>query len=147
MSDKLTLNRGRTVPGRHRGRTVIADELEVETDETDLVKGPAEAARDQIAAEIRAISEPVKPATARRSDRIGSRMFNNTGTLARGIAIVEDKGAWNIVPPANRLQRGEEGDAMTKRLAELIDSIRDPMRSTRVRDAMDEVVGGMVRRR
>lgn len=131
MSTKLL--ESHDVRGRHVSMAIEADEVEVEADELVLLRGPAEAARDAVAADIRAIAEP-----AQRGDH---KLFNVTGTLAANIEVQPDQSAHalDVVPPPNRL----EDPAVVERLVDAVPSLRDPLPSTEA--ALEESANGAVR--
>lgn len=143
MSSKMSINKGYRAQGKHRSIEVVADELEIETDESKLLADVADAAREALASEIRSISAPVSPGTKRRPDHVGSRLFNDTGHLARALEVVVDQatGARDIRPPRDRLQ----DEALVERLAELVRSIREPFAAPRTAEALREAVSRAVR--
>jgi hypothetical protein len=136
---KVVINEPYKVAGQHLSVTVESSPIEVETDELELVRGPARAARDAIAADIRAIAAPVSKSTARRPDHVGSKLFNNTGHLANGLRVEEVHGGLAIVPPADRLQ----DERVRSRLTELVSSIRDPR--PRIQKALEDAAASVVR--
>jgi hypothetical protein len=145
--------------------TTYTDEM-IEIDVVALLADPgiAEAIRDAIAADIKAITQTIAPAThafrakARKAlergapwavKRYGTRapstsdtMFNDSGALAAGLKVERTASGFAVVASHELAARHGGMD----RLAELVPVIRDPFSDSRVRSAVDAAIERATRR-
>lgn len=128
MADKITITIGSNVQhkSKYGGVTIKSEILEVTLDPVALASKTAEAGAEAVRSGIRGI-------TARTRDR-KRPLFNNTGELARGIAVRAAGDASEVVAPPDRL----EDDALAERLAELVPAIADPLRDPVVQRAIED---------
>ena len=113
--------------------TMVADPIDIETDESKLGQPIVEVIRSEIAAAIRAI--PAGPG--------GHRPFNTTGHLVDNLRIEPSgDGGWSVTVPSDRLQTPE----LLARLIQLVPMIADPMTNPKVQAAVAASVKRVLKR-
>ncbi len=144
----MILNNYKKTPGRGAmGVEVKADRIVHDFDEMKIARKPAEELRDAVERAIRGITETASDATMsrrRRAGIVGRRLFNATGKLAKGLAVVATRDGYETRAPADRLSGDSEG--LAERLVEVAKlSARELMGDARVREAVQESVGEMIK--
>jgi len=139
--DRVTINEYKSLKRRKNpGQTVsirVKSEPLVHTfDEDELARGPAEAIRDVVADQIRAIDENAAQSTIakrRREGRTGTRLFNDSGKLADELKVVKSGDTFETRVGPSRLT-GATRD-LVSRLFELVKiGSRDLMKDKTVRE-------------
>ena len=137
--------------GRSRGRVSVettSEPLEHTFDPVKLGKGPAEAIKDAVAEEIRGITEQASANTIaqrRKAGRTGTKLFNDTGRLARGLAVKLVGSEYQTVAPKDRLT-GLTGE-LAAELVELVDiSGKDLVKDRAVRKEIQAGPGLIIRK-
>lgn len=135
--------------GRHRSVSIKSEPLEHTFDDAELGRGPAQAIRDKVAAEIRSITEQAAASTIakrRRDGRTSTRLFNDTGKLAQGLRVEQDGETFATVAPSGRLAGETAG--LLERLRGLVDvSARALAQDRKVREAIQAGPGLIIRKR
>lgn len=148
--DSIILNDYKTkkalASGKKVGLEIKADQIVHDLDEMKLAKGPAEELKNAVVRAIKAIREPASEGTLsrrRRAGILGSRMFNATGRLVRGLRVVQGKDGFETVAPSDRLS-GDEAK-LVPRLFEVAKlSGEELMGDRKVRDAVQGSVAEMI---
>lgn len=159
MSRRITINEGFKHQSSHTSIEQTGDPIVHTFDERELGEGPARALSKAIAEGIRAISATATKATLARRGRAhggtlathapGSpRLFNSTGRLA-GLAVRYASGAWEVVAPADRLQKWTAANAARafERLRALVPALGKPLEHRAVVEAIEESVRGIFGKR
>jgi len=144
---RVVLNEPFQVPGELASVTVQSERIEHTFDEQALGEGPAEAIRDAIARQIRAVTAAASPATVAKRQSGSTRLLNDTGRLVRELAATPAAdGSWNIVAPPGLRDPSTYGATLEK-LRELVLAARDPTTAPEVRAAVEKTVPQMIRKR
>lgn len=149
MAATITINEPYTARSGNVSITVESEPVVHTFDERALGEGPAKAISDAIAAGIRAITETAAASTVAKRKRTNpgasDRLFNDSGTLAAGIAAIASGVDWLITVPPNRLDPATTfATRMMARLRELVPALNDPLSVPAVKAAIEASVRKMI---
>lgn len=142
--------------GRKRARTSIevkSTPLVHVFDDTAIAVDVAKAIRSKVEKSIKAITETASKGTLKRREyarrKLGStststRLFNDTGRLAEGLEIKQERGTFTTNIPADRFN--ERGGELVAKLRAAVPELRDPAKLLRgeVRQEIEASVKDMI---
>lgn len=150
--DVIILNdykaQNRKLSGGRVGVKVTAEPLIHDFDAQKLAHGPAQAIRDRVEKAIKSITEPSAASTIARRRRAGisgSKLFNATGRLARGLFVAEAGDGYETRAPADRLT-GLPRDVVSRLFEVAGISAKELVKDRDVRKAIELTPGVMIRK-
>ena len=143
----VILNDYKSTKGKTISQEVKTELIEIDLDAEELAKGPAEAIKDAVADAIKGISKNASKSTLssrRRLGITGTKLFNATGKLLRGLKVVKNKGSYETVAPSGRLS-GDEAKLVPLLFEEADLDGKDLMGERGVKKAVEETTAEMIK--
>lgn len=128
---------------------IKAEPLVHTIDDAELGKGPAEAIRDYVAAQIESIKDRASASTIakrRRAGRLGTKLWNDTGALLKGLVVGKSGDSYQTRVTGDRLT-GDTAKLAGELLAKIDISGPDLLRDKGVREAIAAGPGLMIRKK